>query len=138
MKTIRRIQDKTIDKAFNYLEELHHVLTITDVVNLQKLSSVHKVSNNYGTLLLKNNLLVKTKGGAMRWSTIEPTREMAIELVRRSNEYQRNLKYKKEEKKEQVAIDFTKKEISKTVVPGKEKQTTKTFNLFWGLSPFDY
>ena len=88
MKTIRRIQDKTIDKAFNYLEELHHVLTITDVVNLQKLSTVHKVSKNYGTLLMKNNLLIKTKNGAMRWTTIEPTREMAIELVKRSNEYQ--------------------------------------------------
>ena len=138
MKTKRRIQDKTIDKAFNYLEELHHVLTITDVVNLQKLSTVHKVSKTYGTLLLRNNLLVRTKNGALRWATIDPSREMAIELVRRSNEYQRNLKYKKEEKKEQVAIDFTKKQISKTVVPGKEKQTKKTFNLFWGLLKFDY
>lgn len=138
MKTKRRIQDKTIDKAFNYLEELHHVLTITDVVNLQKLSTVHKVSKNYGTLLMKNNLLIKTKNGAMRWTTIEPTREMAIELVRRSNEYQRDLKDKKEENKEQVAMNFTKKEISKTVIPTKEKQTKRTFNLFWGLLKFDY
>lgn len=138
MKTIRRIQDKTIDKAFNYLEELHHVLTITDVVNLQKLSTVHKVSKNYGTLLMKNNLLIKTKNGAMRWTTIEPTREMAIELVKRSNEYQRNLKEKKEENKEQVAMNFTKKEISKTVIPARENKTKKTFNLFWGLLKFDY
>ena len=138
MKTKRRIQDKTIDKAFNYLEELHHVLTITDVVNLQKLSTVHKVSKTYGTLLLRNNLLVRTKNGALRWATIDPSREMAIELVRRANEYQYNSFAKKEKNKEQVAIDFTKKQISKTVVPGKEKQTKKTFNLFWGLLKFDY
>jgi len=138
MKTIRRIQDKTIDKAFNYLDELHHVLTITDFVNLQKLSTAHKVSKNYGTLLLKNNLLIKTKNGSLRWATIEPTREMAIELVRRSNEYQRNKKIKRENNKEQVAMNFTKKEISKKVVPAKENTTKKTFNLFWGLLKFDY
>ena len=138
MKTIRRIQDKTIDKAFNYLEELHHVLTITDSVNLTKLSTVHKVSRNYGTLLLKNNLLVKTKSGAMRWSTIEPSREMAIELVRRANEYSINSIAKRNENKEQVAMNFTKKEISKTVSSAKEKQIKKTFNLFWGLLKFDY
>ncbi|MDH3323131.1 MAG: hypothetical protein OEM04_09085 [Flavobacteriaceae bacterium] len=138
MKTIRRIQDKTIDKAFSYLDELHHVLTITDFVNLQKLSTAHKVSKNYGTLLLKNNLLIKTKNGSLRWATIEPTREMAIELVRRSNEYQRNKKIKRENNKEQVAMNFTKKEISKKVVPGKENTTKRTFNLFWGLLKFDY
>ena len=32
---------------------------------------------------------------------------------------------KKEKNKEQVAMNFTKKEISKTVVPGKQKQTKK-------------
>ena len=138
MKTKRRIQDKTIDKAFNYLQELHHVLTITDSVNLTKLSTVHKVSKTYGTLLLRNNLLVRTKNGALRWATIDPSREMAIELVRRANEYQYNSFAKKEKNKEQVAMNFTKKEISKTVVPAKEKQTKKTFNLFWGLLKFDY
>lgn len=138
MKTKRRINEKTIDKAFNYLQELHHVLTITDVVNLTKLSTAHKVSKTYGTLLLSNNLLVRTKSGAMRWATIEPSREMAIELVRRANEYSTNSISKRNKNKEQVAMNFTKKEISKTVVPAKEKQTKKTFNLFWGLLKFDY
>ena len=138
MKTKRRIQDKTINKAFNYLEELHHVLTITDVVNLQKLSNVHKVSKTYGTLLLNNNLLIKTKSGSMKWATIEPSREMAIELVRRANEYNLLSKQKKVQSKEQVAMNFTKKEISKTVIPAKENKTKKTFNLFWGLLKFDY
>jgi hypothetical protein len=138
MKTKRRINEKTIDKAFNYLQELHHVLTITDVVNLTKLSTAHKVSKTYGTLLLSNNLLVRTKSGAMRWATIEPSREMAIELVRRANEYNTNSISKRNKNKEQVAMNFTKKEISKTVVPAKEKQTKKTFNLFWGLLKFDY
>tara|TARA_R110000787_G_scaffold102267_1_gene208268 strand:+ start:222 stop:638 length:417 start_codon:yes stop_codon:yes gene_type:complete len=138
MKTKRRINEKTIEKAFNYLEELHHVLTITDVVNLTKLSTAHKVSKTYGTLLLSNNLLVRTKSGAMRWSTIEPSREMAIELVRRANEYQTNSLSKQKESKEQVAMNFTKKEISKTVIPAKENKTKKTFNLFWGLLKFDY
>ena len=138
MKTKRRINEKTIEKAFNYLEELHHVLTITDVVNLTKLSTAHKVSKTYGTLLLSNNLLVRTKSGAMRWSTIEPSREMAIELVRRANEYQTNSLSKQKENKEQVAMNFTKKEISKTVIPAKENKTKKTFNLFWGLLKFDY
>lgn len=138
MKTKRRINEKTIEKAFNYLEELHHVLTITDVVNLTKLSTVHKVSKTYGTLLLSNNLLVRTKSGAMRWSTIEPSREMAIELVRRANEYQTNSLSKQNQNKEQVAINFTQKEISKTVIPAKENKTKKTFNLFWGLLKFDY
>jgi hypothetical protein len=138
MKTKRRIQDKTINKAFNYLEELHHVLTITDVVNLQKLSNVHKVSKTYGTLLLNNNLLIKTKNGSMKWATIEPSREMAIELVRRANEYNLLSKQKKVQSKEQVAMNFTKKAISKTVIPAKENKTKKTFNLFWGLLKFDY
>ncbi|MBG7631336.1 MAG: hypothetical protein IZT56_13025 [Bacteroidetes bacterium] len=138
MKTKRRINEKTIEKAFNYLEELHHVLTITDVVNLTKLSTVHKVSKTYGTLLLSNNLLIKTKNGAMKWATIEPSREMAIELVRRANEYQTNSLSKQKENKEQVAMNFTKKEISKTVIPAKENKTKKTFNLFWGLLKFDY
>jgi len=138
MKTKRRINEKTIDKAFNYLQELHHVLTITDVVNLTKLSTAHKVSKTYGTLLLSNNLLVRTKSGAMRWATIEPSREMAIELVRRANEYNTNSISKRNKNKEQVAMNFTKKQISKTVVPAKEKQTKKTFNLFWGLLKFDY
>ena len=138
MKTKRRINEKTIEKAFNYLEELHHVLTITDVVNLTKLSTAHKVSKTYGTLLLSNNLLVRTKSGAMRWATIEPSREMAIELVRRANEYNTNSIIKRNKNKEQVAMNFTKKEISKTVVPANKKQTKKTFNLFWGLLKFDY
>ena len=138
MKTKRRINEKTIEKAFNYLEELHHVLTITDVVNLTKLSTAHKVSKTYGTLLLSNNLLVRTKSGAMRWATIEPSREMAIELVRRANEYNTNSIIKRNKNKEQVAMNFTKKEISKTVVPGKENTTKRTFNLFWGLLKFDY
>ena len=138
MKTKRRINEKTIEKAFNYLEELHHVLTITDSVNLTKLSTVHKVSKTYGTLLLSNNLLIKTKNGAMKWATIEPSREMAIELVRRANEYQTNSLSKQKENKEQVAMNFTKKEISKTVIPAKENKTKKTFNLFWGLLKFDY
>ena len=138
MKTKRRINEKTIEKAFNYLEELHHVLTITDVVNLTKLSTAHKVSKTYGTLLLSNNLLVRTKSGAMRWATIEPSREMAIELVRRANEYNTNSIIKRNKNKEQVAMNFTKKEISKTVIPANKKQTKKTFNLFWGLLKFDY
>jgi len=138
MKTKRRINEKTIEKAFNYLEELHHVLTITDVVNLTKLSTAHKVSKTYGTLLLSNNLLVRTKSGAMRWATIEPSREMAIELVRRANQYNTNSISKQKENKEQVAMNFTKKEISKTVIPAKENKTKKTFNLFWGLLKFDY
>jgi len=138
MKTKRRINEKTIEKAFNYLEELHHVLTITDVVNLTKLSTAHKVSKTYGTLLLSNNLLVRTKSGAMRWATIEPSREMAIELVRRANEYNTNSIIKRNKNKEQVAMNFTKKEILKTVVPANKKQTKKTFNLFWGLLKFDY
>ena len=100
MKTKRRINEKTIEKAFNYLEELHHVL--------------------------------------MKWATIEPSREMAIELVRRANEYQTNSLSKQKENKEQVAMNFTKKEISKTVIPAKENKTKKTFNLFWGLLKFDY
>ena len=138
MKTKRRINEKTIEKAFNYLEELHHVLTITDVVNLTKLSTAHKVSKTYGTLLLSNNLLVRTKSGAMRWATIEPSREMAIELVRRANEYNTNSIIKRNKNKEQVAMNFTKKEISKTVIPAKENKNKKTFNLFWGLLKFDY
>ncbi len=84
------------------MEELHHVLTITDVVNLQKLSSVHKVSNNYGTLLIKNNLLVKTKGGAMRWTTIEPTREMAATTYRPRP----NISSVRQERKFDISSDF--------------------------------
>ena len=74
----------------------------------------------------------------MKWATIEPSREMAIELVRRANEYQTNSLSKQKENKEQVAMNFTKKEISKTVIPAKENKTKKTFNLFWGLLKFDY
>tara|TARA_R110002167_G_scaffold8623_4_gene39414 strand:- start:4425 stop:4841 length:417 start_codon:yes stop_codon:yes gene_type:complete len=138
MKTKRRIKEKTIEKAFNYLEELHHVLTITDVVNLTKLSTAHKVSKTYGTLLLSNNLLVRTKSGAMRWATIEPSREMAIELVRRANQYNTNSISKQKKSQEQVAMNFTKKEISKKVILANENKTKKTFNLFWGLLKFDY
>ena len=138
MKTKRRIQEKTIDKAFNYLNELHHVLTITDSVNLTKLSTVHKVSKTYGTLLLKNKLLIKTNSGALKWATIEPNRDMAIELVKRANEYQNNSLVKNSEKKEQVAMDFTKKE--KPTQAGVVKYTiqNKTFSLLWGLLKFDY
>jgi regulation of enolase protein 1 (concanavalin A-like superfamily) len=134
MKTKRRINEKTIEKAFNYLEELHHVLTITDVVNLTKLSTAHKVSKTYGTLLLTNNLLVRTKSGAMRWATIEPSREMAIELVRRANEYSTNSIAKRNENKEQVAMNFTKKKkkFQKQLLQRKKNKPKKHLIYFGG------
>ena len=142
MKTKRRIQEKTIDKAFNYLNELHHVLTITDSVNLTKLSTVHKVSKTYGTLLLKNKLLIKTNSGALKWATIEPNRDMAIELVKRANQYQNNSVANKSKKKEQVAIDFTQKQNKVTIHSSEYKPSVvkknKTFSLLWGVIKFDY
>ena len=115
MKT--RAKEETIIKYFEVLKELHSVLNITPKISMHEFCKKKEISRNLGTVL-KDGGVIRLEGikrhSKWYWNTTEPTREMAIETIKRlSNANPERIKKPKEIKENINLIE------------------SMTFKLFW-------
>jgi hypothetical protein len=152
MEKVTAIRKIAIEKAYNYLVELHLTLMVTDKINLQDLATRHKVSRGYSTLLRRKGILL-TVNGKSSWVGGKPTKELANDLLEISREYHNpNKKNKvkvtvKAKKEPLVAAEkepvLNKKEAVKKVTKKQQRKKKpvpkqREFNLLWGALKFNY
>ena len=76
---------ENILKYYNTLKELHKILNLTNRISMMKFSEQQNVSKSLSTVLSKGGVIEcyqKGAGSKWRWTTIEPTREMAIKTLK--------------------------------------------------------
>ena len=76
---------ENILKYYNALKKLYNVLQLTGKISMLKFSEQNNVTKSLSTILQKGGLIKLTgKGRASNWewTTIDPTREMAIKVLK--------------------------------------------------------
>jgi hypothetical protein len=80
----------TINKYLTFLNDLYILTDKADTISLDELTREHKVSKVATTVLIRDGLIrVVGRNGRrriLRWDTIPPTRDMAVELINRVND----------------------------------------------------
>jgi len=77
--------DENIVKYFNTLNKLYEVLQLTDRISMNKFSEQNNVTKNLSTVLQKGgviNCLAKGRGSRWEWTSIAPTREMSVKVLK--------------------------------------------------------
>lgn len=72
-------------KYYNALKKLHNVLQLTDKISMLKFSEQNKISKSLSTVLQRGGVIKlngKGRATSWEWSSIEPTREMAIRVLK--------------------------------------------------------
>ncbi len=81
-------KEKTVQKYFEALKDLHKVLLYTDKIQVGRWAKEHKITSSTASFLQKGGIIKKKNknGVTWEWSTIPPNMKMAEELVNRINE----------------------------------------------------
>lgn len=82
MKT--RATEENVLKYYNALKDLNVILKSTKVLSMLRFSEQRNLTKNLSTVLQKGKvikLIKKGKYSEWEWTTIEPTREMAIKVL---------------------------------------------------------
>tara|TARA_R110000851_G_C12661210_1_gene521451 strand:+ start:74 stop:487 length:414 start_codon:yes stop_codon:yes gene_type:complete len=75
--------EESIVKYYKVLKNLHLILTNTSRISMLEFSTRNNVTKNLSTVLQKGGIIELSKSGRSpewKWTSIEPTREMAIKV----------------------------------------------------------
>ena len=84
MESKTKATQENIVKYFNTLKKLNETLNLTGRISMLKFSEQNNVSKNLSTVLQKGGIIKLTgraKTSNWEWTTIPPTREMAIKVL---------------------------------------------------------
>lgn len=137
-----RVSVETIEKYFNCLVELKKILSYTSRISLDDFCKRNNLSKSMPQVLSKGGIIkCKSKGrySEWEWTTIEPTKQMALKTIQMLGDYN-------PPRKNKPIIDGRKNNGGKRLNAGrkpkisetKESENNKTikFVLFWGLFTF--
>ena len=85
METKTNASEETIKKYFETLNLLHSILLNTKNVSMLRFSENNNISKNLSTVLSKGGIIKNIKKGKYvewEWTSIKPTREMAIKTIK--------------------------------------------------------
>ena len=138
-----RVSPETIDKYYDCLVELKNLLSYTSRISLDGFCKRKNLSKSFSQVLSKGGIIkctVKGKYSEWEWTSIDPTKQMALKAIQMLSEY--NPPRKRVYQKKTVLVE---KEINKTSKeknddPKKEvleRQKYINIKLFWGLISFN-
>lgn len=85
-----RVSPETIDKYFDCLVELRNILSYTSRISLEKFCEKNQLSKSFSAVLSKGGIIkcnVKGKYSEWEWTSIEPTKQMALKTIQMLSEY---------------------------------------------------
>ena len=129
-----RVKEISIEKYYNALIELKKVLNYTNRISLDDFCAKNQLSKNLPRVLQKGGVIkciTKGKYSQWEWTTIEPTKQMAVKSIqmlgilnppRKKAEIKPTLENKKTKEIKSLPINENKKIL---------------ISLFWGLIKFE-
>ena len=81
---------ENIDKYYDILKTLYNTLQLSNSISMMKFSEQHNITKNLSTVLRAGGVIKlegKARSAKWYWNTIQPTREMAIETLKRLADY---------------------------------------------------
>lgn len=133
-----RVKEVSIEKYYNALMDLNRILTATDRMSMDAFCATKSISKNLPKVLQKAGIVkCKRKGkySLWEWTSIEPTKHMAVKCIQRLGDY--NPPRKDEQLKlnmEENVNVVPRRRRKKVVEPIPIKENKKIlFSLFWGF-----
>lgn len=81
-----RATEQNIIKYYECLKKLHEVLSLTDKISMLKFSEQNNLTKSLSTVLQKGGIIKcngKGRATSWEWTSIPPTRAMAVEVLKR-------------------------------------------------------
>jgi hypothetical protein len=85
-----RVTNETIEKYFNCLVDLKNILSYTDRISMDNFCAKNNLSKSLPQILKKGGIIkcnAKGRYSQWEWTSIEPTRQMALKCVQMLGEY---------------------------------------------------
>jgi hypothetical protein len=129
---MRTINKETTQKYLNFLHSLKYKLDNENHYHIRNILDEHKVSTNWLSFLLKNNVIYKETSIYPNFYCWNKKIPVSVKLIQKFREfkYKQYEEYKKSKNfklNNQTKIVFDKKEIKKTTLPNVEKTKIEKF-----------